>query len=80
MSRDCPTCGSSGMPEFYTLYVCKVCALIDKDFSKKKTAWCADCANYICQRCWPDKIRRGHAAVKEAFRESLKWFKQGIIK
>lgn len=43
--------------------VCRVCELVDRDYSKKKVVYCSFCEAYICDGCRNDVVKRGKAAL-----------------
>ena len=45
--------------------VCRVCVLIDNNYTKKKVEFCPACDHFICLECKPNLVRRGIAMLKE---------------
>ncbi len=66
----CDNCSKSKV-----LSVCRVCELVDGDYTEKEVAFCKICVAYICERCWNSKSRRMKAATKSG----IKSFVDSII-
>lgn len=44
--------------------ICRVCELLDNDKRKKVVNYCYLCKALICEKCEPNYLRRGMAALK----------------
>lgn len=42
---------------------CRVCELVDRDFTIKKVKYCDFCEAYICKHCETNVLRRAKAAL-----------------
>ena len=79
----CLNCNGGGKPDFTRQHrVCRVCALLDKDYSEKPVAWCDICSNYICKSDWDNWERRGRATALEWGSKAVEWIngKWNVIK